>query len=470
MIDTFAASATVQAIASGIVTSLWLGALIGVSAGFTLHVLRGASANARHLVACIGLFLMAMMPVLLAAAHIRELRLSDAEWHRLEASAPAVAAVTPASSINGPGLTLRPEVSNETGGSQSGDTEIVPRWPAVVVFLWVAGVLILSLRLVGGWLMVARIKRIAVHPPPEFWRTRAQILADRLRSKVRVRILESTLVDSPVVVGSLRPMILLPVCALSGLSPAQLDAILAHELAHITRHDYVVNMLQVCTETLLFYHPAVWWLSRQIRVEREHCCDDAAVALCDDRTEYATALANLEALRIVGPRFGLAAAAGRLERRIRRVLRIPAAPRNGSTSWMAALVLASAIALVFQDAEVRAAVMQLAAGQETTLGGVRGQVVDAQSGKPIAGASISLAQRGDVHAVKAGNDGRYELRAVKPGEYQLSARAAGVCRGAVRATRPRGRWSRDRRAVRAGDARRRFASPGRGRRCRRDRR
>ena len=98
----------------------------------------------------------------------------------------------------------------------------------------------------------------------------------------------------PTVIGWLKPVVLLPASALAGLTPRQLEAILAHELAHIRRHDYLVNLLQTLVETLLFYHPAVWWLSRRIRVERENCCDDLAVSLCGDPVAYAAALADLE--------------------------------------------------------------------------------------------------------------------------------------------------------------------------------
>ena len=104
-------------------------------------------------------------------------------------------------------------------------------------------------------------------------------------------------VDVPTVIGWLKPVVLLPASALAGLSPNQVEAILAHELAHIRRHDYLVNLLQTLVETLLFYHPAVWWLSRRIRAERENCCDDLAVSLCGDPVAYAAALAELEDLR-----------------------------------------------------------------------------------------------------------------------------------------------------------------------------
>ena len=105
------------------------------------------------------------------------------------------------------------------------------------------------------------------------------------------------MVRVPTIVGCLRPVILLPASVVTGLPASHLDAVLAHELAHVRRHDYLVNVLQSLVETLLFYHPAVWWCSRQIRIEREHCCDDLVVEACGDRVVYAHALAQLEELR-----------------------------------------------------------------------------------------------------------------------------------------------------------------------------
>ena len=110
-------------------------------------------------------------------------------------------------------------------------------------------------------------------------------MAYRLGLPAAAHVVESALVDVPTVVGWLRPAILLPVAAIATLTPAQVEAILAHELAHIRRHDYAVNLLQTIAETLLFYHPAVWWLSKRIRAEREHCCDEIAVEICGDAVE-----------------------------------------------------------------------------------------------------------------------------------------------------------------------------------------
>src|SRR4029079_2061638 len=132
--------------------------------------------------------------------------------------------------------------------------------------------------------------------------------------------LQSVLIQTPVVVGYFRPTILLPICVATGLPESQLELILAHELARIRRHDYVVNLLQTLVETLFFYHPAVWWLSRQIRIEREHCCDDLVVRLLGNRLEYGRALVAIEELRGASPILALGAADGSLLARIRRIV------------------------------------------------------------------------------------------------------------------------------------------------------
>lgn len=124
----------------------------------------------------------------------------------------------------------------------------------------------------------------------------------------------------PSVVGWLRPVILLPMSAVTGLAPDQLGAVLAHELAHIRRHDYLVNLLQMAAEALLFYHPAVWWVSGRIRVEREFCCDDLAVSVCQNAVTYARALSTLEKLRPAIPAIAMGSTGGPLLARIQRIL------------------------------------------------------------------------------------------------------------------------------------------------------
>src|SRR5690606_23808768 len=151
-----------------------------------------------------------------------------------------------------------------------------------------------------------------------------------------VTLLQSSAVSVPTVMGWLKPTVLLPVGALTGLTPLQIEAILAHELAHVRRHDYLVNLLQTLVETLLFYHPAVWWISRRIRIEREHCCDDLAVSLCGDPVMYARALADLEGLRGDRVRSEMAAPGGGGLARIRRLLAAQPPPAGRGPAGLAA--------------------------------------------------------------------------------------------------------------------------------------
>jgi beta-lactamase regulating signal transducer with metallopeptidase domain/HEAT repeat protein len=223
-------------------------------------------------------------------------------------------------------------------------TTLEPALPWLVV-LWLGGVLVSSLRLASGWQAARRLLLVGTRPASPTCAEAVARLAARMRVTRPVRIVESALVQVPAVIGWLRPVILLPASALTGLTPQQLEALLAHELAHVRRYDYLVHLIQSVTETLLFYHPAVWWVSGRVREEREHCCDDLAVAACGDARTYAMALFSLERLRVSQPAFALGVdGGGSLLRRIRRLL-APAGPavfapwRAGVLAVMLALAI-----------------------------------------------------------------------------------------------------------------------------------
>ena len=210
---------------------------------------------------------------------------------------------------------------------------------AAVVLCWMAGVALLVCRLAAGWRQVRQLQMRALSEPASRWRPAGERLA-RLMGLARLpRIVDSTLVDVPTVVGWLRPLILLPVAALANLTPAQVDSILAHELAHVRRHDYLVNILQTLTETLLFYHPAVWWVSARVREEREHCCDEVAVETCGDAADYARALVELESWRVSSATMALAATGGSLFDRVRRIMRAPADDVPRPAGWIVSIAL-----------------------------------------------------------------------------------------------------------------------------------
>jgi len=202
---------------------------------------------------------------------------------------------------------------------QSAVDRAVRPWLSVIVGIWCLGVLAFAWRPLLSWHTVRRLRSVGVSPVPADVAAMLRRTADRLRVRQAVQILQSTLTRVPVVIGYLRPVILLPVSVISGVPTSQLEAILAHELAHVRRHDFLVNLLQTLVETLFFYHPAVWWLSHRIRVERENCCDDLAVAALGSRVEYGRALLALEELRGTTTALALGVRGGSLLDRVRRL-------------------------------------------------------------------------------------------------------------------------------------------------------
>jgi GWxTD domain-containing protein len=231
---------------------------------------------------------------------------------------------------------------------------------------WIAGVLVFHLRSLAAWMASRRFCRTAVCRAADPWPARL----DRLRAHVGlsrpVVLLESGLAAVPVAAGYLRPVILMPAGLLTGLPAGQIEAILLHELAHIQRADYVVNLLQTFVEGLLFYHPAVWWISGVIRNERENCCDDLVVATLGNAGEYAAALAALEVNRASAPAMAAAATGGSLVDRIRRLLIPGDRPKTGLPPVIAAFVLTLVAALASAAWQSKPEVRHLAQAQTQT--------------------------------------------------------------------------------------------------------
>jgi len=221
-----------------------------------------------------------------------------------------------------------------------------------LVMAWFAGAIVFWARLMGGCIVAARMRSMFVRPASAEWQRKLDEIGGRVRVSRPVKLLTSALVQVPTVVGWLRPVVLMPVGALAGLPMEHVEALLAHELAHIRRHDYLVNILQSVAEALLFYHPAVWWISANIRDERELCCDDVAVAIGGDAFVYVRALAELESYRPAHFNPALAANGGSLPERIGRLLGIRPAPRAASGPVVIAavgLVLLSAVVTLAQS-------------------------------------------------------------------------------------------------------------------------
>src|SRR5205823_2653279 len=301
-----------------LVHSLWQDALAAAGLASLLTLVPARAPRVRYALAALTLAVMLTLPLATA------LRVDAAS----DAAMPALAAPALTSLVDRISAGLEPTLP----------------W---FVALWLGGVLVMSARLASGWAATRRLATARTRPVPEAWRQALARLARQLRVSRPVRLLASALIEVPAMIGWWRPVILIPVSVLAGggLTPLQLDALLAHELAHVRRHDYLVNLLQTVVETLLFYHPAVWWVSTRVREEREHCCDDLAVAACGDARVYATALLEMEQLR-AAPALALGAGGGSLLGRVRRLL-APATP-DASPRWLAGVVggaLALAVAI-----------------------------------------------------------------------------------------------------------------------------
>ena len=276
----------------------------GLYAAARKGIARSSTPNTRYILACVALAAMAAAPFVTwnllspsetapVAAHL---------VGRVASAAPAVTIALPAS--------VSATISDAWAG----------QFFSWVVVIWLAGAMAFWVRLMGGWVVAARMRSTLVRPAPPEWRRVLGDLGARIGLSRPVRLLVSALVEVPTVVGWLRPVVLVPVGALAGLPAEQMEALLIHELAHIRRHDYLVNILQSVAEALLFYHPAVWWVSGHIRAERELCCDDVAARASGDVLAYARALAELESYRPAHASAAIAANGGSLPDRIARLL------------------------------------------------------------------------------------------------------------------------------------------------------
>jgi beta-lactamase regulating signal transducer with metallopeptidase domain len=214
-----------------------------------------------------------------------------------------------------------------------------------LVEFWFAGVVLLSLRSAGGILLIERLRRKATIPVADDLLEICLSLQRRMGLTRAVHYCENLHLDAPAVAGWIRPVVLLPMSALSGLNAEQLEAVIAHELAHIGRHDAFVNVFQVAVETLLFYHPAVWWIGKRVRVEREHCCDDAAVAACGSVVTYVRALTSMAESK-AAPRLVMAVNRSPLVGRIARLLGANSAGDSLPGANLSAGVLCLSAALV----------------------------------------------------------------------------------------------------------------------------
>ena len=307
---------------------LWQGVVLAGVLALMLWATKGRSPRLRYGLACLVLATIAIIPV--------------ATWYRLGQPHTVIRVLV------GPADKAVPDPRSATPSNKPSPTieadSSSHSWEWVLplcVGLWLLGVATMSLRLASGWAWLQWLRRRPdTVPASDDIQLRLLRLCQRMNLASNIRILLCEKVPGPTVMGWLRPVILLPSAAMLGMPVDQMELVLAHELAHILRHDFAINLLQSCVEVLLFYHPAVWWVSAKIRQERELCCDDLAVRTTGDALDYATALTRLEALcrppespRHAAQALAMGATGGSFMNRISRLISpiapTPLAPRAG---------------------------------------------------------------------------------------------------------------------------------------------
>ena len=322
-------SAVLSTLGWTLIHFLWQGAAVGMIYALMRRLLRNKAPTTRYNLAMATLMVLAILPIVtfLQLFHAPTSGSSAITLSNLTVVIAAGArpqATTFMSWLNAMHLWLKPLVS----------------W---AVLIWFLGVLIMTLRIGRGWWHAHYLRRTANFPPLPEWSNIVRGLSTRLGIRQLVRLAISSQVHVPSVIGWIKPIILLPPSVMSGLTPLQIELILAHELAHVRRLDYLWNLLQVLAETLLFYHPVVRWVSNHARVEREQCCDDMVVALHGNPLAYARALTELEQLRNPRAALMLGANGGQLLDRIHRLL--GRSPAGVPAAW-SPLLLAACLVIV----------------------------------------------------------------------------------------------------------------------------
>jgi beta-lactamase regulating signal transducer with metallopeptidase domain len=334
---------------------LWQGIAIAAAAFTGMSLVRRASA--KYVVAVVTLALM------VAAPGVTFLVLAQRNTMALTTDATAGLSVAGQYQIATPSGTTRIlDFGSGTLGSSAAEraSSIYLLW---FVEAWVLGVVLLSLRPAAGFLLIERMRIKKGAPITGALRERCAELQRRLGVSRAVQYCGSLQLQVPAVVGWFRPVVLLPLSALTGLSSQQLESVIAHELAHVKRLDPFVNLFQIAAETLLFYHPAIWWLSKRIRAERENCCDDVAISVCGNAVEYARALARMAEWQNP-PAMAMAANRSPLAERVARLLGVTKLDRRLRSAGIAGSVLCLCASVLAGNALLGAAQATKADGEQ----------------------------------------------------------------------------------------------------------
>lgn len=353
-LENFINSKIVENLGWTLLHSIWQIALIAFVLFVLLKFFRASSANARYFVAVFALGL----AVVLSVITFSQLTISSNLNHLQN----TIVNSDFKEKINGD--FLQAEDFSTLGKSEIQIGEITDEKPLIsienlqnifnenlsavlplLVILWFLGVMFFALRLIGGAWQLHIYKTREISEPTNEWLEKFAALCDKLKIRQTVKFLQSNLIETPVVIGWLKPAILVPASVFLNISPQQLETIIAHELVHIRRYDALVNLAQSFIEILFFYHPCVWWISSVIRNEREFAADEAVIKMLENsHIVYANALANLEEIRLSANKTAssvlVAANGGNLMQRITKILQKNTERKHVNSAWSAMLALA----------------------------------------------------------------------------------------------------------------------------------
>ncbi|MRW91751.1 M48 family metalloprotease [Duganella sp. FT80W] len=318
--------AMVSAVGWALLHFIWQGLLIGWGVTLAMHLLRKARPQTRYAVACGGMLLCAALPLSSIIVQLADLRVAADVGGSVQTVAVSGASDSTAGVFNDSVL--------------DGFKDLLRRQLPWVVGLWLAGAALMALRLALGLKWVAERTRADQYTSNPYWQRRLSTLACRFGIEFHVRLGVAEQLDSPITAGCWKPIVLVPAALITGMPADLLEALLAHELAHVKRHDYLVNLIQSAIEVVLFYHPSVWAISRRIRIEREQIADDLAVGMLGQPHKLAQALSQLDQFQFDTTQLAHAAHGGNLMSRIKRLLRPDVEP----VSWKIAMPLAGLLA------------------------------------------------------------------------------------------------------------------------------
>lgn len=315
----------IHALGWTLIHSLWQGAFLAILLAIALILLRKNSSKLRYFITISVLFTLIFASVITFV----NLYQTPAPLSHYSSFTPKVEAVA--------SVTL--EHTTQAPDKLAFFSDYFGQHLPLIVTVWLSGVLVLMLRFLGGYALLQRMRHYQVTSVNREWQLKILEIADYLKIKKVVRLLESANAKTPMVIGYLKPVILLPLGTISGLSSKQIEVILIHEMAHIARNDYLINVSQSIVEIFLFFNPAMWWISGRVREEREHCCDDIVLQMTNDHLTLAKTLAVLEEIRPASLAVAFAGQKGGLLGRIRRIVNTPRINATFSEGFIAAILL-----------------------------------------------------------------------------------------------------------------------------------